>query len=229
MNRDATISISTALGVLFVAIQVTLAFYVWRYGPEGRVPVHFSLDGVPNGWASRGQNAVSILGLVALTMVLRGMFWIFAHSPRTDAVTRKVLRMIDILVAAIITASAVLVASLALKRFDPSVDTALFVRLVIGGVAVIFALTGALIGKATPNPYAGVRVKWTFESRLAWDKANRLTGRIFFLGGLLTLLALPFVRPPLLVALGIGTPVLGSVLGIVEAWRVWRSDPERVR
>ena len=52
---------------------------------------------------------------------------------------------------------------------------------------------GALLGKAGPNPWVGLRVYWTRRSRLAWERANRMLGHIYFLGSLTGLALLPIV------------------------------------
>jgi len=97
---------------------------------------------------------------------------------------------------------------------------------------LMFVVVGALVGKAAPNAFIGVRVYWTLRSRLAWDKANRLLGRIFFFGGLIGLLAMPFIDLDhdfvLVMAWLLIVVVGGGVLAIIESWRVWRTDPERI-
>ena len=102
-------------------------------------------------------------------------------------------------------------------------------RLMTAALALIFLVVGALIGKAGPNPFVGVRTYWSLRSRLAWDKSNRLAGRLFFWLGLIALPVSPFAPPQLL------TPVLtiramaAGAVSVLESWRVWRSDPDRGR
>jgi uncharacterized membrane protein len=91
----------------------------------------------------------------------------------------------------------------------------------------ILAILGAVVGKAGPNNVVGVRVFWTRHSRLAWDKANRLLGRLFFLGGLAGLAATPFLDPRANIALVLALALGGAAASIWEARRVWRADPER--
>ena len=103
----------------------------------------------------------------------------------------------------------------------------------IGGAAPVALISlailviGAFLGRVGPNPFVGVRTPWAYKSRLAWDRSNRLAGRLFFVIGLAGLLTAPFAPRPLnlyalLTAIGIA-----AVWSVVESWRVWRTDPDR--
>lgn len=94
-------------------------------------------------------------------------------------------------------------------------------------VAAVIALKGAALGKLKPNRVLGLRLRWTCQSRLAWEQAHRLMGRILFFGGLAVLAAAPFT-PPVAILLGLAALVLVSVTaGAIRSRNVWRSDPER--
>jgi len=94
-------------------------------------------------------------------------------------------------------------------------------------VPAVIALKGAALGKLKPSRFIGLRLPWTCQSRLAWEMAHRLMGRILFFGGLIGLGAAPFVPVPA-IFVGIGLLVLiGVTAGAIESWRVWRNDPER--
>jgi uncharacterized membrane protein len=94
-------------------------------------------------------------------------------------------------------------------------------------LATVIALKGAMLGKLRPGGVLGLRLPWTCRSRLAWEKAHRLMGRILFFGGLIALVASPFVHfAATFVAIG-GIVIVGVTAAAIESWRVWRNDPER--
>jgi uncharacterized membrane protein len=94
-------------------------------------------------------------------------------------------------------------------------------------LSAVIALKGALLGKLKPGGVLGMRMPWTCRSRLAWEKAHRLMGRILFAGGLIGLVVAPFVSF-VAVFVAIAVVVLISVTsGAIESWLVWRNDPER--
>jgi hypothetical protein len=94
-------------------------------------------------------------------------------------------------------------------------------------VSGLKVLNGAWNGKLGPNPLLGVRTPWTYASRLAWDKSNRLTGRLWFWGGLIGLAATPFAPQPAGLNLVLAAVVASWGAGAFESWWVWRSDPDR--
>jgi uncharacterized membrane protein len=94
---------------------------------------------------------------------------------------------------------------------------------------VIIALKGAGVGRLKPGAAMGLCVSWTIESRLAWDRAHRVLGRVLFWGGLVGL-ATSLVVPPLTsIAMWGGTVGLAVAAALFESWRTWRFDPERGR
>ena len=97
------------------------------------------------------------------------------------------------------------------------------------GLALERLTFGALLGKTSPNALVGVRTPWTFSSPLAWEKANRLAGRLFFWGGVAGGLAMPFAPQPAgFKAVTLGALAVAAV-AVFESWRVWRGDPDRIR
>ena len=98
---------------------------------------------------------------------------------------------------------------------------------VVAAMWAAVALKGAAAGKFKPGGYLGLRVYWTTHSRLAWDRAHRVLGRVLFWGGLFGLVS-SFVMPwPASIALFFVTVVLATSLALLESWRTWRDDPDR--
>ncbi len=93
---------------------------------------------------------------------------------------------------------------------------------------IIIALKGAGMGKLKPGSAMGLCVSSTRHSRLAWDRAHRALGRVLFWGGLLGL-AISLIVPPLIsIAMWAATVALAVTAALIESWRTWRLDPERL-
>lgn len=91
----------------------------------------------------------------------------------------------------------------------------------------IIALKGAGVGKLKPGGPFGLRVSWTLQSRLAWDRAHRALGRVLFFGGIVGLaasLVAPLLTSIVMWLLTVGLAVSGALL---EGRRAWRMDPDR--
>ena len=73
----------------------------------------------------------------------------------------------------------------------------------------------------------GLRVRWTLQSRLAWDRAHRALGRVLFWGGLAGLGTCLLIPPLASAALWLGTVGLAVTLALVEGRQSWRLDADR--
>lgn len=211
---------------LVALASLAVAAWVWRHGPPGLVPSHLDLHGRVNGWSSRETIAKLILLITtvsAAVYLVLGAVTLGPNNPDGSARRRlRAARLLLVLVTGLITAlmTAIAYGAATAPRLGGG-------RLMPAFLALIFLVVGAFIGKSAPNPFVGVRTYWTLRSRLAWDKSNRLAGRLFFWTGLLGLplafLTSPVVSTSILVIVVLAT----AVASVVESWRVWRTDPDR--
>jgi uncharacterized membrane protein len=203
-----------------------LAAFIWRYGPAGPLPMHIGLTGRVDGWGDRA----SVAGLIALTSVFFAVIYIVigvvtlgaapsAQARRGVNIARQLLVFVQAMVLVLVTA-------MAYGGANPQFGGA---RLITAILALMVLVVGAVIGKTGPNPFVGVRTYWTMRSRLAWDKSNRLAGRLMFWIGLIGLIACPFADPRIAMAALVVAILAAAIASVIESWRVWRADPERLR
>ncbi|PGF15322.1 hypothetical protein CP556_03710 [Natrinema sp. CBA1119] len=67
-----------------------------------------------------------------------------------------------------------------------------FTLLVLGSVAVLFYGVGALLTRAEPNWFVGIRTPWTLSSEAVWERTHELGGRLFKLTAVVSLIGLFF-------------------------------------
>jgi uncharacterized membrane protein len=95
-------------------------------------------------------------------------------------------------------------------------------------LALLMVFLGGLIGKVGPNALVGVRTFWALRSRNAWDKSNRLLGRLWFWAGL-ALFALAFVvSAELTLRIDFAVLLGAPLIAVFESWRVWHNYVNRV-
>lgn len=196
---------------------------VWTVfaGPAELLPTHYNLAGQADGWGTREQLGGLLIAMAALTLALGGGMG--AASRRTEDPARaRALRYAQLVVILTLPLVSLLAASASLSG---TTDIGGAVPMAL--ISLVLLLAGAFLGRVGPNPFVGVRTPWAYKSRLAWDRSNRLAGRLFFVIGLAGLLTAPFAPRPLglyciLTAIG-----LAALWSIVESWRVWRADPDR--
>lgn len=211
----------------FVAVAGCLGFAVWLglRGPEGPIPMHMGLDGSVDRWGDRVE-AAWVLG--GATVFLAAAYALTAHSlSKAAASVQRGLALVQAILIAAMLFVAALFGGLAFGVFTNVEGAQETHRLVGGFLALVMLLIGSVLGKIAPNPWVGVRTYWALTSRAAWDKSNRLAGRLMFWAGLVGLPAVMLApQPHATIALG-GALVLAALAGAVESWRVWNADPDR--
>lgn len=209
--------------VAVVLLQVAVGLCVFRFGAAGSFPVHFDWKGHPNGWGDRNEIGWVVLAFAAATLGLHALLPVLARRSSKVAVSATGLAIAQLLLLSIFLLATAQIAWLALGTVGKTGVEAP----VMAFLAATMLVIGFWIGKVGPNHLVGVRTPWSLRSRLAWDKSNRLFGRIAFWAGLLGLIATPLTPEPLGVHIMSAVLLGASVLSVFESWRVWRTDPDR--
>ena len=217
-NRTPALDLAT-YGISILIIGAGLGVLV--AGPTELMPVHWNIQGEADGWAGREMVGLMIVALGLLNLLLAGGISLYAARAE-DPARRRALRFGQLVILLTLT-------GVTLFSGGASLSGAVTIRTAVpmAGLSLIFLLMGAFLGRVGPNPIVGVRTPWAYKSRLAWDRSNRLAGRLFFLIGLGGLASAPWaVQPFALIALIVAV-LVAALWSVVESWRVWRTDPDR--
>ena len=196
---------------------------VWTLfaGPTELMPIHYDASGQADDWGTREMVGGILIGMALLTLLIGGGMG--AAAGRTDDPSRaRALRYAQLVVILTLPLVSLLAASASLSG-----TTDIGGAVPIALISLVLLLAGAFLGRVGPNPFVGVRTPWAYKSRLAWDRSNRLAGRLFFVIGLAGLLTAPFAPRPLGLYAILAAIGLAAVWSIIESWRVWRADPDR--
>ena len=175
-----------------------------------RVPSHWDIHGNVNGYSSRAAVVFVFPGIMAGIVLLFAA--LPALSPRhfeVETFRSTYLYLMLIMVAAIAYFHGLLLwAALSQPISMP--------RAAMGGVCVLIALVGNVLGKVKRNFYVGVRTPWTLANERVWYATHRLAGKLLValgcLGLVLTFLLPSPVPAMLLICVGSLYPVLYSFL-----------------
>jgi uncharacterized membrane protein len=199
--------VSVALTVAALAGGLYVYFGLYDRLPE-QVPVHWGIDGQPDGWVAR-ENAIWIFLITPGVMLLfLGLtFLLPAISPARFGVEdfRDTWNYLMTLVLALFAyiQAAVLWASLSGPPHG--------IRPLVAGLFVFFALFGNVLGKVRRNFWLGIRTPWTLASEAVWNRTHRVWAwgwtAMGVIGIVATLLGAPY--PALFVFLIVGA--LGPV------------------
>ncbi len=207
-----------------LAVAGCLAFALWLglRGPETPIPMHFAADGTVDRWGDR-REAAWVLG--AVTVFLAAAYGLTAHSIRKSA--GSVQRGLALVQAVLIGTMVCLASLIGGMAYGVFTEGGQLHRQLGVFISAIMLLIGAVLGKVPPNPWVGVRTYWALTSRLAWDKSNRLMGRLALWGGLIGLPLALLGPQPLANGAILGLLGMAALAAVIESWRVWNADPER--
>jgi uncharacterized membrane protein len=192
-------------------ILATLAATVVAYPHlPGTVPVHWNAHGQIDGWASKWTLFLYGPGVMTLVLVLfAALPWLSPKKFEVDTFRPTYLYIMIILVAMFAYMQTLMI----LAALNSALDTS---RAVIGGVCLLIALLGDVLGKVRRNFYVGIRTPWTLANERVWNATHRLGAKTFFAGGLVgfiaVLLRAPFWLPFAAILLAAFTPAIYSLI-----------------
>ena len=216
-SRSALDAATFGLGLMVGALGVWTVFA----GPAELLPIHWNAAGQADDWGTRELVGGVLIAMAALTSALGGGMGVAARRA-ADPARARALRYAQLVVVLTVPLVSLLIASASLSGAT-DIGGAVPVAL----MSLVFLLIGAFLGRVGPNPFVGVRTPWAYKSRLAWDRSNRLAGRLFFVIGLAGLLTAPFAPRPLNLYAILTAIVAAALWSVIESWRVWRTDPDR--
>lgn len=209
----ATVLLSVLMGGVGVAVFVT--------GPAELMPIHWGADGQADGWGTRELVGGAFLALGFVNLLIAGGMGLAAARVE-DPARRRGLRMSQTVVLIALTGVALFTGSSTLGGVTDMGGAA-----PMAGMSLLFLLIGAFLGRVGANPFVGVRTPWSYKSKLAWERSNRLAGRLLFLLGLAGLAAAPIAPQPMGYQAMISGLLIAAAWSVFESWRVWRADPDR--
>jgi uncharacterized membrane protein len=197
------------------------AFFSFLRLPE-TVALHFDIGGTPDRFGSRLEAGWVLFLLPAIGLGLTVLLWWLGKSQGSSQ--QKILHLSGVGVGLLLVLVQFLLAqSMQTSRFEQ-------MHWLVLGLGVLLVVLGNVMPKASPNPYAGVRLPYTLASDRAWYATNRLSAYVFVGAGLaMIVLALAVPQSWLIWLLLVLTAVLlGSVVYLwFYAKQIYLSDPER--
>jgi uncharacterized membrane protein len=195
-------------GVLIAAVLVaTLAAY--PHLPE-TVPMHWNAHGQVNGWGPKWSLFVLNPGIMAGILLISSVLpWLSPKQFEVDSFRSTYLYIMVMILALFAYIHALILCASLSWAVDVS-------RALMGGISLLIALLGNVMGKVRRNFFVGVRTPWTLANEQVWNATHRFAAKIFFLGGLLGLvfavLGLPFWLSLAAILTATLAPVLYSLI-----------------
>jgi len=174
------------------------------------VPIHWDAHGQVNGWGPKWSlffyGPGMMLGIILLFSALP---WLSPKKFEVDSFRSTYLYIMVMIVAMLAYCQLLIVISALGVALDVS-------RAIEGGVCLMIALLGNVLGKVRRNFFVGIRTPWTIANEQVWNATHRLGAKTFFAGGLLGLVAVilraPFWLPVTAVIVAVLIPAIYSLM-----------------
>ena len=217
--RPLAIASVIAIGAMFL-----MAIWAWGQIPAGaQVPIHWGVDGQPNGYASK---EFALLFTPVLTVGVAALLYFLPRfEPRAQNLAQSGPAYVQVCVA-VLLGDGVLQLIVVLAAVGSPLDVSLVLSVATG---VLFIVIGNVLGKVRSNFMFGVRTPWTLSSDLAWNKTHRLVGRLFVLLGLATIVVGLVGSPTAFLVVLLGGIGVVLVVAFVYSYQVWKSDPAKLK
>ena len=196
-----------AFGLIAAVLVATAVAYPHL---PATVPTHWDAHGNVNGWSARWTLFVVNPGIMAGILLLFAVLpW---HSPKhfeVDSFRSTYLYIMVVILAMLAYMHALILGAGLAWASDMN-------RAIEGGICLLFALLGNVMGKVRRNFYVGIRTPWTIANEQVWNATHRFAAKTMFACGLLGLIAAilraPFWLPIALVIVGALGPAVYSLV-----------------
>ncbi|HEX4304237.1 MAG TPA: SdpI family protein [Rhizomicrobium sp.] len=218
MNIRTPLWISFAIVVAMLAASV---FALLHLPPGARIPIHWSFDGRPNGFAPAGYGVFMTPAITAL------MACLFAAIPWLEPRRLNLEQS-----AKFYRASWIALVVLLACVHGVGLYAAMHAGVPVGGlieaaVSLLVIVIGNYLGKTRSMFLGGVRTPWTLSSEYSWQRTHSLAGKLLIAAGALGFAAAISLPAKPATHIFIGAMVLAIVLSVVASYVFWLRDPDR--
>jgi uncharacterized membrane protein len=169
----------------FIGIVLTAAVFVailiaYPQLPN-QVPTHWNMQGQANDYSAKWTLFLIGPGLMAgILLLFYFLPWLSPKQWQIDTFQSTYLYIMVVLVSmlAYFTGVSLWVG----LGYAANVD-----RAIVGGICLLFALLGNVMGKVRRNFYIGVRTPWALANERVWNATHRFAAKTFVLGGVIGL------------------------------------------
>lgn len=196
-----------AIAVILAVLAGTLVAY-----PKlpSTVPIHWNGSGHADDWGPKWSLFLWGPGFMAAIVLLFYVLpWLSPKKFEIDTFRETYLYIMIVMVACLGYIHVLVLINGVGATWDIG-------RAVLGGICLMIALLGNVMGKVRRNIYVGIRTPWTIANERVWNKTHRLAAKTSFVAGLLGLaevsLHAPFWLPIATVLTG---PIIPAIYSLV--------------
>jgi immunity protein, SdpI family len=198
------------LGAAVVILATLIGTLVAYPSLPSIVPLHWDAQGHINGWGPKWSLLLYGPGMMTfIVLMFAALPWLSPRKFEVDSFRTTYLYIMIVIVAMLAYCQVLILVTALGVVLDVS-------RAIEGGVFLLIALLGNVMGKVRRNFYVGIRTPWTIANEQVWNATHRFAAKTFFAGGLLGLIAVilraPFWLPVTAILVAALVPVVYSLM-----------------
>ncbi len=185
MNRSLLVSLGLNAAVIVMSITAYPSL------PD-RIPTHWNIQGEIDGWSDKLWGVSLIpLTMTVLLLLFRALPWL---SPKPFTMN-SFYSTYEFIVLILFTYLAYIQGVMLWSAINPQFNAT---RAIAGGLCLMFAALGNVLGKVRRNFWVGIRTPWTIANERVWNTTHRLAAKLFVCAGAGGFLAVVVGLPPML-------------------------------
>lgn len=155
-----------------------IGILLWNKMPD-TIVTHWGSDNVANGWSSK---LFVVFGMPILLLAVHFFtVAIILNDPKAKNIGEKMMALIFWSIPAVTAFCYISIYGVAIGM---EMNIGLLANLFVG---ILFIIIGYCMPKSKQNYTVGIKLPWTLNNVDNWDKTSKLAGRLWIVGGILTL------------------------------------------
>lgn len=163
---------------IVLLIPILIGLLLWNRLPE-QIPSHWGIDGEIDGWSSK---AFAVFGFPCILLALH---WICVLASNADPKAKDYHpKMFHLVLWICPVLSLVLNALVYTTALGYPLDVEVIMPLLEG---LMFLIVGNLLPKCRQSYTLGIKLPWTLANEENWNKTHRFGGKLWVIGGIITM------------------------------------------
>ncbi|MFM7770629.1 MAG: SdpI family protein [Bacteroidota bacterium] len=171
---------NTILVILMAILPFAYAIYLYP-SLNMQIPIHFNIEGKPDGWGSRESIFIApgILGLVTIVVYFLLLNIEKFDPKRVSKSDNAGIKSLGFFISIFLT-----ILSLCIL-YGSAHDKVPMDKLILGILSLLFIGIGIYMPKLEQNYFAGYRIPWTLDNEENWKATHKLAGKCWSGAGFL--------------------------------------------
>lgn len=168
---------------LGITLLTLLAWLIALPHLPATMPIHWGANGEADGFATKINAMILTVGIMVL------IYFVIAFVPRIDPRKENYKyfsKTYNILLNAVLLLFFFVNMSTILQGLGYNVPMSYIAPIMAG---LVFIIIGNYLQRVRSNYFMGIRTPWTLSNETVWKRTHRLSGKLFFIGGLLILIS----------------------------------------